>query len=165
MADGIRWAVDHGASVINLSLVLSGDDATVRGAVGYAIDKGVLVVAAAGNASNDAQTFPASYPGVVSVAATDSGDHAYPWSTYGAWVSVAAPGCSMSTAPGGSFGEFCGTSAAAPLVAGLAGLALSTGRATPAAVGAALQQTATPLPGVVGAGRVDALSLLRQYAS
>ena len=165
MADGIRWAVDHGASIINLSLVLSGDDPSVRAAIAYAVDRGILVVAAAGNASNNTQTFPASYPGVVSVAATDNGDHAYSWTTYGPWVSVAAPGCSMSTAPGGAYGEFCGTSAAAPLVAGLAGLALSTGRPTPAAVGAALQATAVPLPGVVGAGRVDALTLLQQYAS
>src|SRR5690242_5594178 len=164
MASGIRWAVDHGASIINLSLVLSGDDSSVRDAIGYAVGKGVLVVAAAGNAANQAQTFPASYPGVVSVAGTDSGDHAYAWSTFGAWVSVAAPGCSMSTAPGGGYGEFCGTSAAAPLVAGLAGLALSTGRPTPAAVGAALQSTSVPLPGVVGTGRVDALALLQQYA-
>jgi subtilisin family serine protease len=164
MATGIRWAVDHGAAVLNLSLVLSGDDPSVRDAISYAIDKGVLVVAAAGNASNQSQTFPASYPGVVSVAATDNGDRPYSWTTSGSWVSVAAPGCSMSTAPGGGFGEFCGTSAAAPLVAGLAGLALSTGRPTPAAVGAALQATAVPLPGVVGSGRVDALTLLRQYS-
>jgi subtilisin family serine protease len=164
MANGIRWATDHGANIINLSLVLSGNDPSVAEAIAYAHDHGLLVVAAAGNASNDAQTFPASYPGVLSVAATDSGDRAYSWTTFGSWVSVAAPGCSMSTAPGGAFAEFCGTSAAAPLVAGLAGLAMSTGRPTAADVGAALQRTALPLPGTVGAGRVDALSLLQQFA-
>ena len=100
MADGIHWASDHGANIINLSLVLSGDDPSVRAAIAYAHDRGVLVVAAAGNASNDSQTFPASYPDVLSVAATDNGDHAYSWTTFGPWVAVAAPGCSMSTATG-----------------------------------------------------------------
>jgi subtilisin family serine protease len=164
MADGIRWAADHGANIINLSLVLSGDDPGVRDAIAYAHDHGVLVVAAAGNASNDSQTFPASYPDVLSVAATDSGDHAYSWTTFGPWVAVAAPGCSMSTAMGGKFAEFCGTSAAAPLVAGLVGLAMSTGRPTAADAGAALRRTAHPLPGVVNAGRVDALDLLQQFS-
>jgi subtilisin family serine protease len=163
MASGIRWAADHGANIINLSLVLSGDDAGVRDAIAYASGRGVLVVAAAGNASNDTQTFPASYPGVLSVAATDSTDHAYSWTTFGPWVSVAAPGCSMSTAVGGTFAEFCGTSAASPLVAGLAGLAMATGRPTAADAGAALQRTARPLPGVASAGRVDALTLLQQF--
>jgi subtilisin family serine protease len=164
MADGIRWATDHGANIINLSLVLSGDDPSVGAAIAYAHDHGVLVVAAAGNASNDSQTFPASYPDVLSVAATDSGDRAYSWTTFGPWVAVAAPGCSMSTAMGGKFAEFCGTSAAAPLVAGLVGLAMSTGRATAADAGAALRRTAHPLPGVVNAGRVDALDLLQQFS-
>jgi thermitase len=147
-----------------LSLVLSGDDPSVREAIANAHEHGVLVVAAAGNASNDSQTFPASYPDVLSVAATDSGDHAYSWTTFGPWVAVAAPGCSMSTAMGGTFAEFCGTSAAAPLVAGLVGLAMSTGRPTADDAGAALRRTAHPLPGVVNAGRVDALDLLQQYS-
>jgi subtilisin family serine protease len=98
------------------------------------------------------------------VAATDSSDHAYSWTTFGPWVAVAAPGCSMSTAIGGTFAEFCGTSAAAPLVAGLAGLAMATGLPTATDAGAALQRTAQPLPGIASAGRVDALTLLQQFS-
>ena len=80
-------------------------------------------------------------------------------------MTLAAPGCSLTTARGGSFATFCGTSAAAPLVAGLAGLALSSGDASAAEVEAALEQTAVPLPGSVGSGRVDALGLLQREAA
>jgi subtilisin family serine protease len=164
IAAGIDWAVDHGANIVNLSIVLSGDAPDVRGAVEYAHDRGVLVVAAAGNDGGGNATYPASYPGVLSVAATDQNGQRYSWSTYGDWVSVAAPGCTQSTAADGSYPQFCGTSAAAPLVAGLAGLAMATGRPSALAAGDALQQTATPLPGVAHAGRVDALALLQQFA-
>ena len=69
VADGIRWAVDHGANVINMSFVLSGPDQGVADSIAYAESKGVVVVAAAGNGGSDDPTYPASYPGVVSVAA------------------------------------------------------------------------------------------------
>lgn len=162
IADGIRWAADHGANVISMSFVLTGPDAGVESAIAYAHDRGVLVVAAAGNYGTDAPTYPASYPDVVSVAAIDQGSALYPWSTHGTWVTLAAPGCTVTTALGGQFGTFCGTSEAAPLVAGLAGLALSAGNGSAADVEAALEQTADPLPGLVGSGRIDAARLLHQ---
>ena len=165
IADGIRYAADHGANVISMSFVLSGPDADVESSLRYAHSRGVILVAAAGNAGGDSQTYPASYPDVISVAAVDQSGALFPWSTHGTWVTLAAPGCSLTTAPGGSFATFCGTSAAAPLVAGLAGLALSSGDASPAEVEAALEQTAVPLPGSVGSGRVDALGLLQREAA
>lgn len=163
IAEGIRYAADNGASVISMSFVLSGPDAGVESALAYAHSRGVLLVAAAGNSGADTPTYPASYPDVVSVAAVDPSGALYPWSARGSWVTLAAPGCAYTTAPAAAFvSDFCGTSAAAPLVAGLAGLALSAGDATTASVEAALEQTAVPLPGSVGSGRVDALRLLEQ---
>jgi thermitase len=164
IARGIRFAAEHGANVINMSFVLSAPDGTVEAAITYAEELGVLVVAAAGNSGGAETTYPASYPGVLSVAATDPGDQPYSWSTRGPWVTLAAPGCTISTALGGGIAPFCGTSAAAPLVAGLAALAYSTSwRSTPD-IAAALEQTATPLPGIVGSGRVDALRLLQRVS-
>jgi subtilisin family serine protease len=165
IASGIRFAADHGADVISMSFVLSGPDAGVESALAYAHARGVLLIAAAGNNGGDTPTYPAAYPGVVSVAAVDPSGVLFPWSTHGSWVTLAAPGCSYTTAPGSAFVTFCGTSAAAPLVAGLAGLALSAGAGSAAQVEAALEQTATPLPGAVGSGRVDALKLLQQTAA
>ena len=163
IAQGIRYAADHGANVISMSFVLSGPDAGVQSALAYAHSRGVLLVAAAGNTGNDTPTYPASYPNVVSVAAIDQTGALYPWSARGSWVTLAAPGCAYTTALGGGFvSDFCGTSAAAPLVAGLAGLALSAGNGSTASVESALEQTADPLPGLVGSGKVDALSLLDQ---
>ncbi len=159
---GIRWATDHGANVINMSFILSGPDQGVEDAIAYAHEHGVLVVAAAGNSSDDAPTFPASYPGVVSVAATDATGELYPWSTHGSWVTLAAPGCTVTTAMGGGFAPFCGTSAAAPLVAGLAALAYGSSGVDEAGLEAALAQTATPYPGAVASGRIDALRLVQQ---
>ncbi len=166
IAAGIDYAVDHGANVISMSFVLSGPDAGVESALAYARAHGVLLVAAAGNTGNDTPTYPAAYPGVISVAAVDPSGALYPWSARGSWVTVAAPGCAYTTTMGGGFAaNFCGTSAATPLVAGLAGLALSAGNDSPAGVEAALEQSALPLPGAVGSGRVDALRLLQQTAN
>ncbi len=165
VAQGIRWAADHGANVINMSFVLSGPDADVEAAIAYAHTRGVLVIAAAGNAGSEDATYPASYPFVVSVAATDDAELLYPWSSHGSWVTLAAPGCSMTTALGGGFANFCGTSAAAPIVAGLAALGYEAGASSEAELEAALERTAKPLPGSVGSGRVDALQLLKQFSS
>ena len=161
IAQGIRYAADNGASVISMSFVLSGPDAGVQSALAYAHSRGVLLIAAAGNSGTDQPTYPAAYPDVVSVAAVDPSGALYPWSTHGTWVTLAAPGCAYTTAMGGGFvSNFCGTSAAAPLVAGLAGLALSAGNGSAADVEAGLEQTAVPLPGAVGSGRVAAQQLL-----
>ena len=93
LAEGIRWAVEHGADVINISLVLTASDPTVGAAIQYAQERGAIVVAAAGNDGSANPTYPAAFPGVIGVVATDAADHAYSWSTHGSWATLAAPGC------------------------------------------------------------------------
>lgn len=124
IAAGIVWAADNGAQVINLSVGGAHPADALGAAVAYALSKGVIVVAAAGNDGTEEDFFPASYPGVISVAAVDENGARSPFSNFGGGITVAAPGC--VTAPwleSGYTTDFCGTSTAAPFVAGLAGLA------------------------------------------
>jgi subtilisin family serine protease len=165
IAAGIVWATDHGAQVINLSLGGPGSSVELSNAMAYANTKGVIVVAAAGNAGGTTQFFPAADPHAVSVAATTNTDQRFTWSNFGSWVRLAAPGCNIATILGGGYGTFCGTSSATPLVAGLVALELS---AQPAATAReaeeALARAAVPLPAFVQYGRIDAgktLALLR----
>jgi len=159
VASGITWAADHGARVINLSL--GGTfGATVADAVRYATANGTLVVAAAGNNGNSNPFYPAASPGALSVAATQPDDVLYPWSNFGPWVAVAAPGCNLTTARGGQYGEACGTSAATPVVAGIAALAISYAPgASVEAIRSAVTSTAHPVAGVTY-GRVDVAAAL-----
>jgi subtilisin family serine protease len=157
IAAGIVWAVNHGARVLNLSLGGPGSSAELGNALTYAANKGVVVVAAAGNAGGTTQFFPAADPHAVSVAATTVADQRYSWSNFGSWVRLAAPGCNVAPILGGGYGNFCGTSSAAPVVAGLVALELS---AQPAATAQeaedALARAAFPLPAFVQYGRIDA---------
>lgn len=161
LAAGIRSAVDQGANIVNLSMVLSGADADVAAAVAYAEARGVLVVAAAGNDGGTAPTYPAAYPGVISVVAVDPSDRLYPWSTHGSWATFAAPGCAAVADGAGARSDFCGSSAATPVVSGLAGLLWSSGLASADAVRAALAAATVPVDGGIAAGgRVDAALLV-----
>jgi subtilisin family serine protease len=169
IAAGVVWATDHGAQVINLSLGGPGSSVELTNALSYANAKGVIVVAAAGNAGVTTQFFPAADPRVVSVAATTVADQRFSWSNFGSWVRLAAPGCNVATILGGGYGTFCGTSSATPLVSGLVALELS---AQPAATAReaedALARAALPLPAFVQYGRIDAgktLALLRPAAA
>jgi subtilisin family serine protease len=160
VATGITWAADHGADVINLSLGAPGASATVKTAVEYARSRGAIVVAAAGNAGLTTPFYPADFPGVLAVAASDETDTLYSFSNRGSWVELSAPGCASTVTLGGGWSEFCGTSAAAPFVSGL--LALARTLAPTAAAGqleAALLATAHPVAGV-SAGRIDARAAL-----
>lgn len=157
IAEGIRWATDHGADVVNMSFTLSGPDEGVAQAIAYAQGNGVLVVAAAGNAGSADVTYPAGYPGVVGVAGTDAADVRYDWSSFGGWVGFAAPGCSVSTASGGGYGEFCGTSSATAFASGVAGLVRSFAPTLPpAAIEQVLSSSALRVGEFVSAGRIDA---------
>lgn len=164
IAAGIAWASDHGARVINMSFGTTTSSSTLASAVQYAHDRGAVLVAAAGNSSSTVQTYPAALPTVIGVAGTDSLDRLTGTSNYGPWVSVAAPGCNFTTGLSAWYGTFCGTSAAAPAVAGIAGLAFSLDPgATNAEVERAIETSAVPT-GFVQYGRVDAAAALSALA-
>jgi subtilisin family serine protease len=156
VAAGITWAVRHGADVINMSFGGNTGSSTVANAVAYARNQGVVVVAAAGNEGNTQRFYPAAYPGVLSVAATNSNDNLYSWSTRGWWVKLAAPGCTWTSQRGSKWGSFCGTSAAAPVVAGTAGLVLAATGASRSTVEKRILNTAVRVTSAIGGGRVDA---------
>ncbi|MDP9407310.1 MAG: S8 family serine peptidase, partial [Actinomycetota bacterium] len=126
IAEGMRWAVDRGATVINLSLGGGGRSGVLTDAVEYALGRGVVVVAAAGNTGMQEESFPAAIPGVIAVAATDNSGAPATFSTTGPWVDVAAPGTGVATLglswSRSSYVAMTGTSFAAPLVSGVVGL-------------------------------------------
>jgi subtilisin family serine protease len=124
VAEGIRWAVAHGADVINMSLHTPTDTRVLREAVAHAIERGVVVVAAYGNeGKNMPAAYPADYPNVISVMATDQNDKRASFSNYGRPGLVAAPGVNIiSTYVTLRYGIGSGTSYAAPWVAGVAAL-------------------------------------------
>jgi len=157
VAAGITWAADHGARVINMSFGGPSGSSTVQSAIDYAHAKGCVLVAAAGNNSSSAPFYPAAYPGVIGVAATTSADALATYSDYGSWVMVAAPGDNWSVAiQNGYYVEFQGTSSATPVVAGLAGLALSLApSSTNAQVEQAIEAAAVSVGSIVRYGRVD----------
>ena len=162
LAQGIIWATDHGARVINASLGSPVNDLTLAAAAHYAWLHGVLVVAAAGNESSPSPDYPAVLPDVLSVSASDQNDRLYGFSNSGA--RVAAPGENSTTGLGGTYVSFLGTSSAAPVVSGIAALAFSlVPSATPGQVEQAIEASAVPIPGVAS-GRVDAYAALRTLA-
>lgn len=129
VANGITWAADHGAKVVNLSLGGSGST-TLQNAVDYAWNKGVFLACAAGNSntSSTASAYPGAYANCFAVASTNSSDARSSFSNYGSWVEVAAPGESIySTWINSGYNTISGTSMATPHVAGLAGLLSSQG--------------------------------------
>lgn len=163
IAAGITWAVDHGADVINLSLGGFFTSGTLRNAVAYAIDRNVVVVAAIGNEASSNPTYPASYPGVIAVAATTPSDQRASFSNFGVHVDIAAPGTGIhSTTPDGGYQAWSGTSMACPVVSGLVALLLGQNPSrTPAQVQSILEQTADDIgaPGrddLFGHGRINA---------
>ena len=135
LTSGIVWATDHGATVINMSVGGFPYSQFVHDAVRYAWDRNVVLVGAAGNNAMQTQFFPASYPEVVSVSATQVDDEFSNWSNYGADVDVSAPGASVLTtncpvckpieqdiSGDHRYTYISGTSFAAPNVAGVVAL-------------------------------------------
>lgn len=164
VAAGIVWAVDHGARVISMSLGGPGPTETLAEAVAYAIDKGAVVVAAAGNDGTSELNYPAAFNGVIGVAGTTRTGELYSWSNFGPWVQVAAPGCNVAAYPNGEYVNFCGTSSAAPIVAGVAGLVFSSRPgATSRQVEDALVQSVVQLGSAVRYGRVSAQRTLEAF--
>ena len=121
--EGIEYAADHGAKVINCSFGGPGFSNMEQEVIYYAIAKGALVVAAAGNDHVLEDSYPASYDGVLSVAATYLNDIKASFSSYGYNVDCSAPGESIyTTKQPNTYTYISGTSFSAPLVSGLAGL-------------------------------------------
>ncbi|MEN9560996.1 MAG: hypothetical protein RIQ56_269 [Candidatus Parcubacteria bacterium] len=116
IASAISYAANAGAKVANVSYQAGGSSAVQR-AASYLRSKGGLVVMSEGNSGTS--TGYKNATDIISVSAVDTADVRYSWSSYGADVDVAAPGCTGATTYfGGGYGTFCGTSNAAPEVAG-----------------------------------------------
>jgi hypothetical protein len=176
IGNGIRYAVSHGAGVINMSLGATRPTRDMRAAVGYAIAHGVVVVAAAGNdgAAGGGFTpygYPASFPGVISVAAVGAHGARASFSDRNASVVISAPGVNVVGAgPGGSYLQGSGTSPASGLVAGVAALIRSRyPHLSPAMVEQAMISSASRRPAGgytpgVGFGEVDAPAALAMAA-
>ncbi|MFC4542389.1 S8 family serine peptidase [Halosolutus amylolyticus] len=161
IADAIAWAADAGADVVNLSLGTGGDYSTLANACEYARDQGCLLVGAAGNGGTDGVAYPAAYESVIGVSAVDADDEITGFSNTGPGIDLAAPGTMLvSAVPWNEYARMSGTSMAAPVVSGVAGLARS---AHPDLSGEALrehlQETAVDVgldADAQGHGRVDA---------
>jgi subtilisin family serine protease len=123
VAEGIYWAADHGADVINLSLGAPISSAAIESAVQYAVNRDCVVVAASGNEGSNQVFYPAAAPNVIGVAATDKNDVRPGFSNYGPNVDISAPGLDIySTWPGGTYRWGSGTSMSAPHVSGVVAL-------------------------------------------
>ena len=124
--EGLDWAIAHGMQVVNMSLGTSADVLSFREAVQRVNSAGIVQVAAAGN-SGGSVIYPAAYPEVIAVSATDNTDTIASWSSRGPEVDLAAPGVSIySTYKGQTYKTLSGTSMAAPHVAGAAALVLNS---------------------------------------
>lgn len=176
IAEAIRYAADHGAQVINLSLGGFFPSRTIREAMAYAHQKGVTLVCAAGNSGRRGVSFPASDPHCIGVSALGPDGTLAPYSSYGPEIDLAAPG--GDTSKGLTYGilqntigymdptrdgyeYFQGTSMAAPHVAGTAALIISLGVKNPdevekilkASATRSIQQGGSPLKAVVEENR------------
>jgi type VII secretion-associated serine protease mycosin len=170
--EGLNWAVSHGARVVNMSFGGTMESLVLRDAVANAVAKGVVVVAAAGNTGDDAPQYPAAYPDVLSVGATNDNAVVTGFSSRGDWLDLAAPGYDIvSTVPSDfdpdfPYGIASGTSFSAPIVAGVAALVRNRYPAfTPDQVVARLKATARDAgprgaDPYYGAGIVDAYAAL-----
>jgi serine protease len=173
VADGIRWAADHGAQVINLSLGGPRNSRVLQKAIDHAKKKGVTVIAAAGNSGGRVE-YPGGSDGVIGVSALDQTDSLAWFSSRGPGVDLAAPGVDVvqqTICNGGRdhcerFPSYSGTSMAAPHVAGAAALLVSLGVTEPVAVEKALLGSTRKIgsPKLFGRGALDANRALRKAA-
>jgi hypothetical protein len=170
IAQGLVWAVDHGARIMNLSFAGVAGSSTILNAAKYVFDRGGIVVAAAGNCGCEDPT-PAT-PWILSVGATDAQDGLASFSSRGPYVDVAAPGVGiLTTLAGGGYGAVSGTSFSSPVTAGVLALMLAANRALgPADLEGILAASSVDL-GVsgwdagFGHGRIDALAAVSAAAA
>ncbi|MCB0878428.1 MAG: S8 family serine peptidase [Thermoleophilia bacterium] len=160
VAQGITYAVDKGATVINLSLGGDEQSEVLHAALDYAAASGAIVTCAAGNEGSTRLGYPASYDSCLSVGATDVTDSHAPFSNAGPGLDVSAPGVQvLSSVMGGSHDSWDGTSMASPHVAGLAALLKSQGLSQREVIdtilGTAHDLGAPGYDTTFGAGRID----------
>ena len=150
--EAIIYAADHGAKIINCSWGSNGRSNLGQDAIDYAVSKGCLVVAAAGNDGNEVPIYPAAYNGVLAVANVTPEDVKNSGSSYGYHVGIAAPGTSIwNTTYSNSYGTKSGTSMAAPLVASAAALvAAKYPHLSGTQIGEILKQSADDIYGIAG---------------
>jgi subtilisin family serine protease len=170
---GIRYAASHGAGVINMSLGSVEPSRAMQAALAYAVSRGIVVVASAGNsgATGPAYTpysYPASFTGVVSVAAVNDSGVRAPFSDRNSSVVLSAPGVNVIGAgPGGTYLQASGTSPASAFVAGVAILirsaypGLSPAQVEQAMISSAVRRPAAGYSPATGFGEVDAAAALR----
>lgn len=162
-AAAITYAANHGCKVISMSYGAGGPSTTEKAAVDYAWGKGVLLVAAAGNSNTNAMFYPAAYPHVLSVGATDQNDQRADFSNYGSWVTVAAPGVNILSTFPGTYGLDSGTSMSCPIVAGLGGLLFSYAQpgTTNAQIRKAIEDNCDNVGSWVAKGRINAFKAVQ----
>jgi serine protease len=175
IAEGIKFAADNGAKVINMSLGGGGDSQLMREAIDYANKKGTVIIAAAGNENRNSSSYPARYPNVISVAAIDASGKKAPYSNFGAGVDISAPGGSetgkilqntIDSKTGESvFVGYQGTSMAAPHVAGVAALIASVSDNSPENIRKILLESTRKINedslNYYGAGQLDAAGAVK----
>ncbi|MBW4522681.1 MAG: S8 family peptidase [Scytolyngbya sp. HA4215-MV1] len=180
IAEAIKFAADNGADVINMSLGGGGESQLIKEAIDHAHRKGIVLVAAAGNANQNSASYPARYPRVIGVSALDAMGNKAPYSSFGAGVDISAPGGSTAdgNVAGGIlqntldpqtghslFAAFQGTSMAAPHVAGVAALVKATGVSNPDEVAEVMKQAALKVKddglNHFGSGKLDAAAAVK----
>jgi len=152
----LQWAADNGARIVNMSFAGPADP-TLHRMLAAAYEKGMVLIAAAGNAGpTSPPLYPAADPDVIAVTATDSSDGLFAMANRGPYIAVAAPGVDiLALAPGEAFQLTTGTSVATAHVSGLVALMLECKPSLkPADIRAMLASTAKPLG--FGAGLVNA---------
>lgn len=161
MAEGIRWAADEGARVVNLSYDGAGSS-TIDYAARYLRDKGGLLFIAAGNSGADRSASCPDSPYSLAVGATTSSDTRASYSNYGTFIDCVAPGSSIyTTSTRGGYASVSGTSFASPVAAGVAALvmaanpSLSAGEVESCILSTCVDLGASGDDNVYGHGRVN----------
>ncbi len=172
--EGIKYAADHGAKIINCSWGGPGGGQFGQEMIDYATAKGSLVIAAAGNESTEDPGYPAAYKGVLSVASVTNGDVKSSFSNFGYTVDISAPGSSIyNTLNGSAYGSLSGTSMATPMVASAAALVKAKyPNYDGLQIGEVLRTTADPIDVLnpiyankIGKGRLNVFNALTQTTS